>query len=747
MKRIGIGAGVVVSLVFAAAYWLAQGGLGSLETAGEPTNTARAADDVAHAVERQRRAAERIGAGAGGARQILFGDLHVHTTFSTDAFLISLPATQGEGSRPPADACDFARFCSALDFWSINDHAEGLTPRQWRETVESLRQCDAVAGSGPLPDTVPFLGWEWTQVGQRPEDHYGHKNVVLRGLADDEIPARPIASAGLTQRAGTPPGWLTRAGLAAWTISDARMQDLVRFLAERAANVPCADDVASPDLPADCVESAPTPADLFRKLNEWDVDALVIPHGTAWGFYTPPGASWDKQLEGAHFDPERQNLVEIFSGHGNSESYRDWRAVEFDAEGRPSCPAPAPNYVPSCWRAGEIIEARCLEAGEPASECSRRAAEARQWAAEAGVAGHHVVQGESPDEWLDAGQCRDCFLPPFNHRPGGSVQYMLALQNFAEPDGPRRFRFGFLGSSDNHFARPGTGYKEVHREGMTESRGGSRDTNSLLRGDPEEPIAEAKPLDPNDPGMPVFRMVELERQASFFVTGGLVAAHATGRDRDAVWQALRRKEVYGTSGPRILLWFDLLNDPSGVPLPMGGSARLNEAPQFQVRAVGSFEQQPGCPPDRLQALSPERVADLCKGECYHPSDVRRPITRIEIVRIRPQARADEAIAPLIEDPWRTFPCDGDPAGCTVAFDDPDFTDARRDALYYARAIEAPSDAVNGGQLRCETDAEGNCLRVNRCATPETRGDDDCLAEVEERAWSSPIFVDWRGETP
>src|SRR5690606_37348388 len=96
---------------------------------------------------------------------------------------------------------DFARFCSALDFWSINDHAEASTPRRWRETREAIRQCNALAGDPEQPDVVAFLGWEWSQVGPTPDTHYGHKNVILRGLADDEVPPRPIGAAGLATEA------------------------------------------------------------------------------------------------------------------------------------------------------------------------------------------------------------------------------------------------------------------------------------------------------------------------------------------------------------------------------------------------------------------------------------------------------------------------------------------------------------------------------------------------------------------
>ncbi len=213
--------------------------------------------------------------------------------------------------------------------------------------------------------------------------------------------------------------------------------------------------------------------------------------------------------------------------------------------------------------------------------------------------------------------------------------------------------------------------------------------------------------------------------------------HANGRDRGAIWDALQRREVYGTSGPKILLWFDLVNAPDGKSAPMGSEVALHDAPAFSVRAVGSFEQKPGCPPDALEALGEARAKRLCQGECYNPTDLRRPITRIEVVRIRPGEGPDAE--KRIEDPWRVISCPGDPVGCQAAFSDAEFAASDRDALYYVRAIETPSPAVDGNPLGCSYDASGRCVKVDPCyARPNT---DDCRSPIEERAWSSPIFVD------
>ncbi len=697
-------------------------------------------DVLASRAAKERAAVERLTPAERPQKQILFGDFHVHTTFSADAFVRSLPMLQGEGTHPPADACDYARYCSGLDFWSINDHAEALTPRHWQETKESIRQCNALAGDPKNPDVVAFLGWEWSQVGRTAEEHYGHRNVILKYTDEDRVPKRPIsalddqligalrAPAPLRQRLLFP--------LLDWP-NRQRYYDFAEFQRENREVPLCPRGVDTRQLPPDCHENARTPAELFEKLAQGGYEAIVIPHGTTWGFYTPPDASWDKQLVGRMHDPRRQFLLEIYSGHGNSEEYREWRPVRFDDQGEPICPEPTKDYLPCCWQAGEIIRKRC--GAIPPEQCEQRVREARRNYLLAGVAGHLTVPGATVEDWLDCGQCRNCFNPAFNYRPTNSAQYILALSQF-EDGHPRRFRFGFIASSDNHSARPGTGYKEYARRMMTEAAG-ARDAKwreRLLR--PEKPRPESRRIDTASlSGLQPFQILEFERQASFFMTGGLVAVHSEGRDRDSIWRALERREVYGTSGDRILLWFDLLQ--GSATLPMGSETVQAETPRFRVRAIGARKQLPGCPEYAQRALSPERLQRLCRGECYNPSDERHRITEIHVIRIRPQAYAGEPMSALIEDPWRRFECPSNPSGCEVEFDDPDFVGAGREFIYYVRALQEPTLAVNAGGVRCRYDEQGNCVEVHPCYGDfRTPYEDDCLWPNQERAWSSPIYL-------
>ncbi len=743
-RRVVLVVGGLLAVLLIAA-WVIYGG-GEREGPGVVHPIGWPQEAIAQRAGRQRQAVASLRSSEAPqpTKQILFGDLHVHSTFSADAFVISLPVNSGEGAHPPADACDFARFCSALDFFAMTDHAEALTPRHWQETKDSVRQCNAVAGDPNNPDLVAFVGYEWTQVGRSPDEHYGHKNVIFRDLEESRLPKRPIAAGGLAAAAMRGRAGLSLATLAYIPIKDfsqrKRYLDLMVFSRDAAAVEDCPEGVDSSALPADCRERAATPEVLFGKLDQLGHEAIVIPHGTTWGFYTPHGYTWDKQLTAGMRDPSRQFLIEVFSGHGNSEEYRPWRGMTGSSDLlRGVCPEPTADYEPCCWRAGELVRARC--GALPEAECEQRVATARTDYLVAGAGGKYALEGSKPSDWQGCGQCTDCFNPSFAYRPGGSAQYILAKGDFTDPAKPYHERFGFMASSDNHTARPGTGYKEFERRKMTEATGPrSKDWAELILGEDRPLAATSRRLDLSRfYELPPFKLLDIERQSSFFLTGGLVAVHSEGRHRGAIWEGLQRKEVYGTSGDRILLWFDLLNGPDG-PRPMGSVVEMAGPPRFTVRAVGASAQQDGCPSFVGQELTGERLQFICKGQCYNPGDTRRAITRIEVVRIRPQVRPDEPVDALIEDPWKRLACPPGSPTCTVSFTDPEVAPGGREVIYYVRAIQEPTLAVNAANLRC--DPEGTC---DPCfGDYRTPYDDDCLAPNEERAWSSPIFVDFAG---
>ncbi len=683
--------------------------------------------------------------GALDGTDILFGDPRVYTRYSDAAHLLGLSALGGDGARPVADACDYARFCSAVDFWGTADHAELLTPARWRETLATLSQCNTIARQTDTHATEAFAGFTWSPVSAGSMTMATPAQVLFAETTPELAAVQPIGAGGLGAAVLRHDSLIEQLGL----IRFAAQQSTLNFAShtrDTRAFADCPDDATG----ADCRPVATTERELQARLANAGFDYQLTNIASTYGLYTAALA------EATHDDTATSELFEIMSGYGSAEEYRVFRDAIAGSD-NPSCPPPADNHLPACWRAGELIAERCRRDGLSYSVCEQRAANARQLYVSAGVAGHLTMGGETPDDWLDAGQCRDCFLPAFNYRPQGSAQYRLARRQFDAAGQPQRRYLGFTGASASHRARPGNGYKERDRALNTDAFALSDPrVGDVLFGQRGDAGATAAPLAPH-----VLQLLngntktsarglvqtgprvlgEHRRANAYRFTGALTAVHAASRTREDIWAALAQRAVYATSGDRILLWFDLENTPDSRRLPMGSRTTQTSTPRFVVRAAGAYKQRAGCADATRQVLGAQRLNTLCGGECFHPSEERKLISRIEVVRVRPQQSADEPIDALIDDPWLRHACEPDPAGCRFTFTDPDYVAGQRDTTYYVRAIESPSPAVNAGTLECVIDADGHCIAVNPCNGEDATGG-DCRALIEERAWSSPIYVEW-----
>ena len=101
---------------------------------------------------------------------------------------------------------------------------------------------------------------------------------------------------------------------------------------------------------------------------------------------------------------------------------------------------------------------------------------------------------------------------------------------------------------------------------------------------------------------------------------------------------------------------------------MGNELPDSQQPQFEVRAIGSFKQNRGCPEIVHTAMSAEDISRLCLNECYNPSNERHKIDRIEIIKITPTTDLD-SISQNIQDPWKVFISKDIGEGCFVNFTD------------------------------------------------------------------------------
>jgi len=226
-----------------------------------------------------------------------------------------------------------------------------------------------------------------------------------------------------------------------------------------------------------------------------------------------------------------------------------------------------------------------------------------------------------------------------------------------------------------------------------------------------------------------------------FNPGGLAAVWAEENSRDALFEAMQRRETFGTSGPRIVARFfggweypetlceagDVAGPGYAGGVPMGGdlpaAPATDAAPRFIVSGLadpGSFDRA-GTKLQRLQVV---------KG-WIEDGEPREAVYDVA---------GDPANGASV-DPLTCNPVGPGTRQLCAVWRDPDF-DPKTPAVYYARVVENPSCRWNAyaclaAQVDCDDPAEG----LEPCCDPEVP------TTIQERAWTSPIWYTPPEEKP
>lgn len=264
-------------------------------------------------------------------------------------------------------------------------------------------------------------------------------------------------------------------------------------------------------------------------------------------------------------------------------------------------------------------------------------------------------------------------------------------------EGANPYKFGFIGSTDQH-----TGLSFT-------------DESSYIVGEHLEDDSPASRIKDR-----------LERK---FNPGGLAGIWATANTREALFNSMLNKEVFATSGTRIKTRFfaaaeipaDFLNELDWASLyatavPMGGSFPGGEiSPEFLVWAVKDPD---GANLDRIQVIKGWVDDDNVTHESIYNA-----------VWSDTAARAMDAFGDL---PPVTNTVNASEASYTneygavqlaAVWKDPDFKPGQK-AFYYLRVLEIPTPRWSTYDLN----------KVGRT-------DGELPVSIQERAWSSPIWID------
>ena len=303
------------------------------------------------------------------------------------------------------------------------------------------------------------------------------------------------------------------------------------------------------------------------------------------------------------------------------------------------------------------------------------------------------------------------FLPNFKTTPEPSDGYvrttLLNGLRFRSLMGSNPYELGILAATDSHLGTPGAVEEWQHQGAGGAGKAAWKD---LPKGLPDD--IEYNP-------------------------GGIAGVWAEENSRDAIFSALRRRETFGTSGPRIRLRFfggwgykqglcdssDFARQGYRGGVPMGSilenSSGTADAPHFAVeavRAVGTVT-RPGTPLQRIQ---------IVKGWIDSSGQMHQ-----EVFDIAGDTKGNAHVDPLSCEPRGR----GHDRLCQL-WQDPGF-DAGQQAFYYTRVLENPS---------CRWSKQICLNQQINCNDPDTikEGYEQCCDKsypdsIQERAWSSPVW--------
>ncbi len=560
----------------------------------------------------------------------LFGELHIHTSFSFDAFIFNTRAT-------PDDAYSFGKgrplkhplgktyqLKRPLDFMAVTDHGifMGVISKMTDQSHPLSKHPIAKIINDANPD-VRSTAFAPIVALARSGDTSGplYDPSILRDTWDEIV-----ASANRHYQPGT---FTTFIGYE-WSTSDNGM-NMHRNVIFKGDSAPV------PFTRADSQK----PEDLWMwmdKIRTEGFEALAIPHNSnkSDGRMFERETSWDTPFSRAYADQRNRNepLVEVTQVKGTSETH----------------PILSPNDEFADFELDEMRVASPIKITK--------------------FAGGYV---------------RDA--------------YRTGLE-FQDTMGFNPYRFGLMGSTDSH-----TGITPLTEKGYSGKLG-------TLDGTPE-------------------RRFSGPRTRMDFGASGLAGVWAQENTRESIYEALRRKETWATSGPRIIVrffgGFDMKNVTPGAEgwiaaannagVPMGGELKASDGDGAPTFAVWAIKDPESGHLDRLQIVkgwsrdgkSHEKVYDVC----WSDDRVKDPATG----KLPPVGNTVDLATATYSNTIGAVELMG-------LWQDPNFS-AEQNAFYYVRVLEIPTprwslyDEVELGR-----------------SFPS-----DLARTIQERAFTSPIWYD------